>query len=213
MPPTIKRLRWIGIAVLIAAYAVLAHHANTSQQPGRFGAFLALGPLFLLMLATAANAATRTVGATLLVAGTLASWHWWNQAVRHAGFLFWLQDIGLMLTLLLAFARTLLPGRKPLCVQFAEILHGSPLDAAHERYARQVTVAWGVFFGTMAAVSALLFFLAPLAVWSVFANFLVLPLIALMFGAEFLVRRQVLSAQASGHVLDALRAYLESQHG
>ena len=64
-----------------------------------------------------------------------------------------------------------------------------------------------VFFATMAIVSSLLFFLAPLAVWSAFVNFLTLPLVALMFVAEFLVRRRVL-AETSGAPLDALRAYL-----
>ena len=60
--------------------------------------------------------------------------------------------------------------------------------------------------------SALLFFLTPLAVWSAFANFLTLPLVALMFVAEFLVRRRVLN-EAQGSPLDAVRAYLNRSAG
>jgi uncharacterized membrane protein len=40
----------------------------------------------------------------------------------------------------------------------------------------------------MALSSLLLFFLAPLAVWSVFANLLSLPLVVAMFLAEYLYR-------------------------
>jgi len=54
-----------------------------------------------------------------------------------------------------------------------------------------------------------------LTVWSVYANFMVLPLVALMFVAEYLVRRRVLSDAAPGHILDAVNAYLKSSrpHG
>jgi len=209
MPEVVKRLRWLGVAALIVVYAVLVHHVNVSGKPSALGAALAVAPVFGIALAMACNAASRQVGLLLLGGGVLASWQWWAVIAQHAGFLFWIQDVSLMLTLLVTFGRTLLPDRKPLCVQFAEMLHG-PLEPAHERYAHQVTVAWVAFFGAMAAISTLLFFFTPLAVWSVFANFLVLPLVALMFGAEFLVRRRVLSSVASGHVLDAVRAYLKS---
>ena len=209
MPEVVKRLRWVGVAALIAVYAVLVHHVNVSGKPSALGAALAVAPVLGVALAMACNAASRLTGLMLLGAAGLASWQWWAVIAQHSGFLFWIQDISLMLALLITFSRTLLPSRKPLCVQFAEMLHG-PLEPAHERYARQVTVAWVMFFGAMAAISTLLFFLGPLAVWSVFVNFLALPLVALMFGTEFLMRRRVLSGIASGHILDAVRTYLKS---
>ena len=86
----------------------------------------------------------------------------------------------------------------------------APLTPQHELYARQVTVAWTLFFAAMALTSTLLFFLAPLASWSVFANFLTLPLVALMFIAEYWVRRWVLPDMQDAHILDALRAYRNS---
>ena len=205
-----KRLRWLGVAVLLVVYAVLVHHVNVSGKASALGAALAVAPVLGVALAMACSRNSRQAGLLLLVGGVLASWQWWAVIAQHAGFLFWIQDVSLMLTLLVTFGHTLLPGRKPLCVQFAEMLHDGPLEPAHERYAHQVTVAWVAFFGAMAAISTLLFFFAPLAAWSVFTNFLVLPLVALMFGAEFMVRRRVLSGAASGHVLDAIRAYLKS---
>jgi uncharacterized membrane protein len=59
----------------------------------------------------------------------------------------------------------------------------------------------------MALVSTGLFFLAPLVIWSFFANFLTLPLVALMFIAEYWVRRWVLPDVQQTHILDAVRAY------
>jgi uncharacterized membrane protein len=77
----------------------------------------------------------------------------------------------------------------------------------HEIYTRQVTIAWTLFFGAMALASTLLFFLAPLATWSVFANLLTLPLVALMFIGEYWVRRWVLPEMRHMRILDAVRAF------
>jgi len=53
----------------------------------------------------------------------------------------------------------------------------------------------------------LLFFLASQTTWSIFVNFVTLPLVALMFIVEYLVRRRVLSNLPEGSVMDAVRAY------
>jgi len=83
----------------------------------------------------------------------------------------------------------------------------APLTPQHEIYARQVTVAWTLFFAVMALVSSLLFFLARWLHGPVFANFLTLPLVALMFVAEYWVRRWVLPDVRHTHILDAVRAF------
>ncbi|MES2637263.1 MAG: hypothetical protein V4605_08045 [Pseudomonadota bacterium] len=118
-------------------------------------------------------------------------------------------DIGLMLALLITFGQTLLQGRKPLCVHFAEMINCGTLPPDHERYARKVTLAWVLFFAGIIIISTLLFFLTPLSTWSFFVNFLTLPLVALMFIAEFIVRRCVLSDLPTGNVMDAVHAYLD----
>lgn len=206
--------RSIAVGAAIVMYAVLAHRVNASGAVGLQGALLALAPLLLVGLALLGNPRTRLVGAAVTAVLGVLLWSAWPAIARHAGLLFWLQDIGLLLTLLATFGLTLLGDRKPLCVTFAEMAHGTPLPLAHMAYARQVTVAWTVFFALLAVISTLLFLLAPLAVWSFYANFLVLPLIALMFVAEYLVRRRVLAGEA-GHLLDGVDAYLKStrSHG
>jgi len=115
-----------------------------------------------------------------------------------------------MLMLLITFGITLRHGRKALCVHFAEMINGGAIPVEHERYARKVTVVWVVFFALIIVISTLLFFMAPLTIWSIFVNFLTLPLIALMFIVEFMVRRRVLSDLPSGHILDAVRAYISN---
>ena len=204
-------MRGIGLVLLIVAYAPLVHHVNTSGQSSMLGAMLALAPLLLITLTFALRVASKLLGMSLTLLFLVASWLVLPLIKQHTTSIFWLLDIGLMLILLLTFSRTLLPGRKALCVHFAELINGGALPVAHECYAYKVTIAWVIFFTMMILASSLLFFLAPLANWSFFVNFLTLPLVAFMFIAEFMVRRRVLTDLPEGNVLDAVRAYLNSK--
>jgi len=211
MLKTLKAMRGISVVLIIVAYAMLVHHVNTSGQSSMLGALLALAPLLLITLTFALRVTSKALGAGLILLFLIASLLALPLIKQHTASIFWLQDIGLMLILLVTFARTLSSGRKALCVHFAELINGGALSIAHERYAYNVTIAWVIFFAVMMLFSSLLFFFAPLANWSFFVNFLTLPLVALMFIVEFLVRRQVLSDLPEGNVLDAVRAYLNSK--
>jgi uncharacterized membrane protein len=87
--------------------------------------------------------------------------------------------------------------------------HGR-LDEKLARYTRQVTIAWTAFFVATAALSILLFVAAPIAVWSAFANVLSLPLVALMFAAEYAVRLRRLPDIKHVTILDTVRMYWNS---
>jgi uncharacterized membrane protein len=200
-------LRVAAIAAVLITYALLAHHVNASSQASALGAALALAPLLLLSAAMAFKAESRTTGIILLLAISGTALIKWPVIEQHAGIIFWLQDISLMLVLFVTFGRTLIKGRKPLCVGFAEAMNGGKLPLSHWRYAYWVTVAWVAFFGLMAVISTALFFGASMASWSVFVNFLTLPLVALMFVIEYLVRRAVLPDAPSAHILAAVKAY------
>lgn len=202
--------RGLGFIAMIVTYAVLVHHVNTSGQASNIGGILALLPMFLLVITLVLKTSSRVVGISLLLIFCIVSWLAWSLVRQHTGLIFWMQDIGLMSGLLVTFGWTLQRDHKPLCVHFAEMINGGVLPAEHERYAHKVTVAWVVFFAMMIIVSTLLFFLAPLAMWSFFVNFLTLPLVALMFVVEFIVRRRVLTDLPTGHILDAVRAYLNN---
>lgn len=205
-----KIARGLAVAVMFVIYAVLVHYVNSSGQAGILGATLALIPVFLIVITYAFKSKSRMAGIGLLLTTCAGSWLAWSFIQQHTRFIFLIQDIGLMTVLLATFGRTLQREHKPLCVLFAEIIHGGKLPAEHERYARKVTVAWVIFFALMIVTSTLLFFLTSLATWSLFVNFFTLPLVGLMFVVEFAVRRRVLVDLPTGHILDAVRAYMNN---
>ncbi len=97
-------------------------------------------------------------------------------------------------SLLAVFAHSLQPGRTPLVTVLARRIRG-PLAPAIVHYTRRVTQAWCLFFGGQIAVSAALFLLAPVSVWSLFVNVLDGPSVLLMFVGEYGVRRVYLRDQ------------------
>jgi uncharacterized membrane protein len=199
-------VRWLGITALVIGYPLLAHYTNESAHSGNLGALVAMAPVLLIALVLAWRSPRRFIMLGVLVLLCVALWAGWPALEHHFGLVYWLQHVGIQLILFMTFGRTLIAGRQPLCTRFAEAVH-PPLTPQHEIYARQVTVAWTLFFAAMALASTLLFFLAPLVTWSVFANFLTLPLVALMFIAEYWVRRWVLPDMQHMRILDAVRAF------
>jgi uncharacterized membrane protein len=203
---------WLGIAALVIGYPLLAHYTNDSAHSGNLGALVAIAPVVLIALALAWRSPRRFTMLGVLALLCIALWAGWPVLENHFGLVYWLQYVGMQLILFITFGRTLIAGRQPLCTRFAEAVH-APLSPRHEIYTRKVTIAWSVFFVAMALASTSLFFLAPLATWSVFANFLTLPLVALMFIAEFWVRRWVLPDLQHTRILDAVRAYRNAPPG
>jgi uncharacterized membrane protein len=70
----------------------------------------------------------------------------------------------------------------------ARLCHEDPLTPELERYTRAVTRAWCIFFAAVAAALAVTALLLPLERWSLLANVCALPLVAVMFGAEYATR-------------------------
>ena len=197
---------WLGIAALVIGYPLLAHYTNESARGGNLGALVAIAPVVLIALVLAWRSPWRSIMLGVVVLLCIALWAGWSALENHFGLVYWLQHVGLQLILFITFGRTLLAGRQPLCTRFAKAVH-AVVTPQHEIYARQVTIAWTLFFAAMALASTLLFFLTTLATWSVFANLLTLPLVALMFIAEYWVRRWVLPNMQHTHILDAVRAF------
>ena len=202
----LRIMRWLGIAALVIAYPLLAHYTNNPVHDHRLGAAVSVAPVIVISLILAWHSRRPVFMLCLLALSCMLVLAAWPLLESHFGLVYWLQNVGMYLILLATFGRTLLAGRQPLCTRFSEALYGpvTPLDA---RYTRQVTVAWSLFFAAMALISTLLFFLAPLAVWSVFANFLTLPLVALMFIVEYGIRRCVLPDIGHMRFFDAVRAF------
>jgi uncharacterized membrane protein len=92
------------------------------------------------------------------------------------------------LSVLTAFATSLLPGRKPVVTIFAERSRGV-LPPALLRYTRRVTWAWVLFCAAQLLTSLLLLLFAPVRVWSGFVNLCNFPLLVAMFCGEFAWRK------------------------
>ena len=202
----LRIMRWAGVATLVIGYPLLAHYTNESAHNPKLGAVVAIAPVILIALMLVWHSPRRLTMMSVLALLCVALSASWSVLENHFELVYWLQNMGMQIILLMTFGRTLIAGRQPLCTRFAEVLYG-PVSPQHEIYTRQVTVAWTLFFAAMALASTLLFFLAPLAIWSVFSNFLTLPLVALMFIAEYWVRRRVLPDMQHMHILDAVRAF------
>ena len=202
--------RYTWIAAIVAGYASLAHYTNANPQTQGLGALLAIAPLCAVGLGLAWRLVhrRRALAAVLLVSVLLAgSWH---IIAAHFGLAYLLEECGIYSLLAYTFARTLLPGRVPLCTYWADRVHG-PLPDATVRYTRSATAAWAVFFILICCTSIALYACAARTVWSAFSNFFTLALVVLMFIGEYVVRRRALPSEHRAGLLQSVRAYLDSQ--
>ncbi|MGV2287118.1 hypothetical protein AAHK20_00260 [Trinickia sp. YCB016] len=200
----------LGIA-FVAGYEIGAHYAVSTPGLQGVGLALALTPLLALTLAVALQPSRRSWMLPLWLAASAALWMARAPLAQHFEWGLYLEHLSFNLMMAAVFGRTLRPGHEPLCSRFAAMVHG-PLTPAVAVYTRRITLAWTLFFITMAGVSTLLFALSSIVVWSTFANYLMLPLVALMFAAEYGCRRFALPEERSS-ILDGVRAYQRSMRG
>lgn len=200
--------RGLVIAAAVVAWAVAAHYTSALVDESHWGAVLAMAPFAAVAGAFAWRSPRRLVMLGLLALATLVLTMVWTMLAQHVGWLYFAQHVGTNVLLGIGFGRTLVAGREPMCTRIAAVMHDG-VSPALARYTRQVTLAWTLFFALTATVSVLLFAFGTLAAWSTFANLLTVPLVALMFVAEYLVRLKVLPEDRS-NILDAVRAYRRS---
>ncbi|MGU7781475.1 hypothetical protein [Burkholderia sp. PU8-34] len=190
----------------VVAYQAGAHYAAATPGAHGFGLAMALVPPLLLALGAALRSPRR---AWLVPAWTLAAAALWAARAplaRHFEWGLYLEHLSFNLAMALLFGRTLAAGQVPLCTRFAAMIHGTVTPAV-ARYTRQITAAWALFFVAIAAVSTLMFATASIVAWSTFANYLSLPLVAVMFAAEHACRRFALPHEPRPRMVDAVRAY------
>ncbi len=201
--------RWAAIAAFCVGYSVLAHLASANPKPDLFDAAVAIAPLLALALLLAWRSPQRPWMLLLCLASCAALYATSSWLVQHFNWVFLLQHAGMQALLGLAFGRSLRDGQVPMVSRFAAVVHGK-LSPALARYTRQVTWAWTLYFAVMTTLSLLLFWLAPVAVWSVLANLLNLPLLILMFAAEYGARLYFLAPSDRAGPLEAIRAYRQA---
>jgi uncharacterized membrane protein len=201
-----RRLQLAAVVLFFIAYSVLSHYSNLNPQAHDLRTVLALAPMLTLGLVLL----WRWSGALMALLAAAAAAYllraFWPLFAQNFSIVYLLQQAGFYSIMAFTFGRSLCKGSIPLCTQIADKVHG-PLSALELRYTRQVTVAWVIFFLGNVAANFLLFEFAPLSVWSVFVNFCSLPLILLMFAAEYAVRRRVLPQVQGSGLIAALRVY------
>lgn len=169
---------------LVVAYPLLSHLASLAGLP--WLQWLALSALLAAPLVPAALAGRAWAWLSLPFLG-MGLW-----MLTHAGggqFALYLPPVALPLVLAATFAATLAPGRTPLITAIALAVHGS-LPAELLRYTRALTVMWAMLTLGLALVSLALAITGPLWLWSLFSNFVAYALVAVVFVAEFLLRRR-----------------------
>ena len=204
-----RRLQLAAVVVFFIAYSVLSHYSNLYPEAQNLGAVLSLAPMLTLGLVLI----WRWSGAPLaLLAAAAVVWplhEFWPLVTHNFPLIYLIQECGFYAIMAWSFGRSLFKGRVPLCTQLADKVHG-PLSALELSYTRKVTVAWAIFFLTNLALMFLLFEFAPLRIWSLYVNFLSLPLILLMFAIEYAVRRRVLPQVKRSNLIATLRVYFSN---
>lgn len=212
--PTRILVRGVAIAAIAVSYAYLTHLSNVNPNAGGLGVLLALTPVVCFGGALVAQSLAelehqrRYAVAVLLLCLVGAWWMYrhWTLLEQHSAWLNLAQQAGAYGLLGLAFARSMRAGRVALCTQWATKVH-STMTPELTRYTRSVTLAWALFCGGLSTTLLVLFVLAPLPVWSAFANFCTFPLMLAMFGVEYLVRRRVLPSTMRTKFLVSIQAY------
>ena len=204
-----RGLQIAAACALLAAYSGLSHFCNTHGRQ-RMGAALALTPPLVLGLSLLWRSVRPWIAGPLTVALALLLYDGWGQLEKKFSMVYLMQECGMYSLLAFGFGRSLSPGNLALCTRLADRLHG-PLTPREVRYTRQVTVAWAVFFGTLTLTILGLYAFASLSIWSLFVNFIALPLVGLMFVAEYAVRRRALPQTERRGILASVRVFLSSR--
>jgi uncharacterized membrane protein len=195
--------------VLIVVYASLSHYCNVAGRRG-LGAALAVLPVTVLAVSLLRRSKRPLIWASVGVAVAIVLYDWRGLLEQNFSLVYLLQECGMDGLLAVGFGRSLRAGETPLCTRLADRLHG-PLTSAERRYTRQVTLAWSLLFVALTLTTLGLYLAAPLATWSLFVNFVTLPVIVAMFVVEFAVRRRVLPPADRGGILAAVRVFFTTR--
>lgn len=204
-----RRVQLAAIIVFVVAYAGISHYSNSLAKTHDLGVGLALGPVLSLGLILLWRWTHPWVALLAAAAAAVLLRHYWPILEKNFSVLYLLQEGGFYSLMAASFGQSLLGNRMSLCTRLADKVHG-PLTPQELLYTRRVTAAWALFFLSITTITVVLFALVPLRIWSLFANFCVVPLIGLMFVTEYAVRQRVLPQVPRRGILAAVRVYFAS---
>jgi uncharacterized membrane protein len=197
----------IAVAALLIGYAALSYYSNSTPDAKGLGVSLSLGPVLLIGLVLVWRWTRPLIATLMIVTVGAVLYRYWSALEGNYEWADLAQQCAAYGLLAFSFGRSLMPGQTPLCTQLADKLHG-PLVPEEVIYTRRATAAWTAFYLFIAAAIAILFFAAPLRVWSLFVNFATYGLIALMFIADYSIRHRILPRAPRSGILAALQQFL-----
>jgi uncharacterized membrane protein len=203
-----RRLKLTAVILSVIAYALLSHYSNTLASTRDLGVGLAIAPVLTVALLLVWRWTHLWAALSLAAVSVVILILSWSLLEKNFANVYLLQEGGFYALMAASFAQSLRGDRQALCTQVADKAHG-PLTALEVMYTRRVTVAWAVFFCVMVGVTLSLYEFAPLRIWSLFANFCAIPLMALMFVGEYALRRHVLPQQRRS-IFESVRVYFAS---
>lgn len=111
----------------------------------------------------------------------LISWSYLDHSIIY------LPPVLMILTVLYPFVRSIMPGRTPLITRFYQLTKAEN-DPGVNRYTRNLTWVWIVLIMLMLINTLILTLFAPLAIWSLFTNFIHYVVLLSMLILEWLFR-------------------------
>jgi uncharacterized membrane protein len=202
------RARAFAVALAGIAYVLGSYWLMTSAPGSGRHAALLVAPMMALAAILAWQRRQRWVAAiAALLAGGLVLQAWQGGGLGSES-IYVAEHVSIHVVLALVFGLTLRPGRESLITALARRVHGS-LTPDMAAYSRKVTLAWTGYFIAMAALSLVIFALAPFPAWAAFAN-LATPLAMLaLFVGEHLLRYRLHPEFERATLAQAVRAYAD----
>ena len=190
----------------LIAYGLMAHRFSIVDDRSAGSYLFAIVSIFgVLGLTALLNRAWFSL-LGLIIAGLVFGWWFSHHAQLSTTWIYLIQHAGAHGSLAVLFGSSLIGDRQPLVTRMAGLIHGHA-DARRDRYTRQVTWAWTIYFALTCVLSLALFLTDHMLAWSWLANILPIPLLISMFIIEFAIRRHRLPASESGGLTDGWRAY------
>jgi uncharacterized membrane protein len=200
--------RFLVLGVAGTAYLLGSHWLMTHAPDSAWAALVVVGPMLGLAAWLAWQRRQRVPALLATLATAALALQAWRGGGLAPGSIYVAQHVAIHVLLAFVFGLSLQGGREALVTALARRVHGR-LTPAMAAYSRRVTLAWTVYFLAMAALSVLLYALAPFALWATFAN-LATPLAMLaMFVGEYLLRYRLHPEFERATLGQALRAYAD----
>ncbi|MDO9420792.1 MAG: hypothetical protein Q7T66_09025 [Herminiimonas sp.] len=219
--PFVKTLLFVAAIIVYVSLSHVALMVQDAQSIWRqIAVFMLVVPIIgIAAWGTAAalkqvisNAMVRLVaGLTVGVVLTCITIALWSTLLVRLDWIYLIQHIACNTMLCWFFAQTLLVGRTPIITTLARTIHPDMPDDV-VRYTRTVTAAWAIFFAMQLLVSLLIFYVASIETWSVFANILNWPLVILMFVGEYFCRKRVNPDFKHATIKESVSAYFNSKN-